>query len=319
MCIRRKKRYPTTQTKSTKTQTTKKTKRQGCCVRCIRKICGFFCRRIKRRIKKKIINVVTPDFDQYDITGIDIDVLKTKYSPNIDSMYIENFKETVKSTLGRLDVDDIKQKFVDNLDRFSLKKLASVVTLFKNKKKFSKINMSLKDLDLIDGLEFEDLKKKFSIKGSKEKLLEKLIHDYKKGDLSAAGSMSNKSKYNELKKLDKEQLHKMLETYAEKSKNNRLSIAEAIIGNLKTNTSLSSLKRGLFDKVLESFKKGDLSKSATSKICKLDVKKLSKKEISIIIKKFQEQEKKKRRVTFARPSKLEEFKSAVGSYFGKAY
>lgn len=87
-------------------------------------------------------------------------------------------------------------------------------------RKNSKVSLSAwsGDIELIKGANVEELNKKFSFKGSKALLLDKMVHDYSK-HVSLTG-LKEKSKF-EINKLTKEQVETMLEDYERKLKKDK--------------------------------------------------------------------------------------------------
>ncbi|XP_021206200.1 uncharacterized protein LOC110385869 [Bombyx mori] len=267
-------------TKQTQTQRRKRKPRKrkkNCCTRCVLGICNWFCRRIKRRIRRKLFGPPKINLEEFETADVNFDAIKDYFPEKKLSNQIKNL---------------------------------SVLTIFKNHKKLSKLNISLSHLDLIEGLEAEDLKKKFSIKGSRGTLLEQMVEDYKKGNLSSAG-LSDKSKFN-FKKLDKDRINSMLDAYKEQKMKSKISLKLLNVNELKRKHSLSTSKEKILQKVIADYKKGKISQTAMVSLQRLRSKKLSKEELNKILQNYEKTQKKKRITLFPGLSKISEFKSAIG-------
>lgn len=169
------------------------------------------------------------------------------------------------------------------------------MTLYKNYKPFSKTNISLNHFRLIKGLEANDLKKKFAVRGSKEKILEQFLEDYKKGNLSSS-IMSNKFNF---KKIDKNQLNKLLDTYTRKKLNkpkSLLSLTSVNFDDIKKRLSIRNTNEKSLDKLIADYQRENLSKSGLSNMRKLDFNNLNKKRVSHILEDLKLHQRKNKKV-----------------------
>lgn len=196
----------------------------------------------------------------------------------MESIY--NFSKKLKPEYAAL-------KFNALLDKFK-KKPPSVKTFFRNKKYSSRL--SIKNLDLLEGKNVEDILKKYPLSPSKTKALDKMIVDYRKGNLSLSGSTT--SKYNK-KSLNKEKLDKLIDDYeeAKKKKRNSLSLKiidklkELDVAELKKKFSWTSSKGKLYNKMVEDYKDRKISLSKDKS--KFDPTNMSKEKINKILKDYE--------------------------------
>lgn len=173
-----------------------------------------------------------------------------------------------------MNLGSIRDKLTGHKSQKSLYKKNSKNIIIENKIKLSKINN--KDLEQIRDLNVNDLKKRYSITGSKLKLLGGMVTDYKEGQLSLSeppGIFSKK------KKLDKERLNQMLKDYDTAKKKRDLEEVQKNADDLKKNLVKSKSKRRILDKMVEDLHTGKISKAEIFKN-KLDPKKMSKEQIN---------------------------------------
>lgn len=168
-------------------------------------------------------------------------------------------------------------------------KTLSVTTIFRNKIKRSKINVN--DIELIEGMEASQLKKRFSVSRSKAKLLEKMVDDFKRGKLSLPG-LSHKSKF-DAKSLDKVLLNRMIVQYDERSKAKHIEEAKQTAAVMKKKFKMSKHDANRLENVLVDINKG---KGAHVDLVKdvLDPKHLTKQRLEKFINKYEEAKKKNR-------------------------
>ncbi|XP_060805704.1 uncharacterized protein LOC132902872 [Amyelois transitella] len=189
--------------------------------------------------------------------------------------------------------------------RLSIKN-APVEILFRNKKSLTLPNPSLKNLQLIDGFTASELKRKFFVPGSKTKILEELVKEYKKGNLSMSG-ISKTSKYKE-QELDQEKLNKIIRQYKKVRKKSIASINEMKYSDkdsLKRKFSLAGSKGRVFTEMIEDFRNGKISLTKLTH-SKTYPKKFNKDQMNELLKVY-EDSKKRKRVYF--PSKVLTIKS----------
>lgn len=175
------------------------------------------------------------------------------------------------------------------------KPIPSILTIYRNKKKRLS-RLSIKDLDLLEGKNVSGLLKKYSLSPSKAKTLDKMVVDYRKGNLSLSGSTTSKYKN---KKLNKEKLEKIIQNYEEAKRKRRNSLSLRIIdkindmdvAELKRKFSWSSSKRKLYSQMMESYKDDKFSLSKISNKADFDPKKLSKSKIDELLKDYEEKQK----------------------------
>nr|XP_021190495.2 uncharacterized protein LOC110376364 isoform X2 [Helicoverpa armigera] len=169
----------------------------------------------------------------------------------------------------------------------------SVISLFRSNMNQSKLN--IRDIELIDGMDANDLKKRFSVSGANAKILEEMVADYKDGRLSLAG-MSHKSKFND-KWLDKTRLNRMIKEYDEVRRKKDL---EDILDNarqLKKKFSLTKSEACNLDKVMKELNNGKGSKLELVQTL-FDPNRLTKDRVQDIVKQYREGKKKKRGLSY---------------------
>lgn len=222
-------------------------KKLTCRQRCARRCRRFCCNRIKRCFKKKIFGVPDPKLGEYEVAGVDLGELKSK---------------------------------------LKLRESATILTLFQRALniKDSKWNTSIKNIDLIEGLGMNDLKKQFSIKGSKEKVLKNMVNDYKRGRLSL--SNIQKSKY-DVRNLSKNQLHNMINDYVT-AQNEKYADLNA--DDLKKKFNVQKSQTKVLEKMVDDFKNGKLSATAFSKHG-FEPKNLNKEKLNTMLQKYTEDQK----------------------------
>ena len=167
----------------------------------------------------------------------------------------------------------------------------SITTIFKNKIHPSKIQ--IKDVKMLEGVRAKDLKKQFSVTGSKAKLLDQLVADYKGGKLSSLGMARKKPS----KPLDKKQLNQMIESYAKSSKKRDYDQAKKNAHQLKKKFNLDKDQAKRLDSVIEKFNKGNGSKLQLANTL-LDSNKISKHRLQKLIDRYEEGRKRKRGVSY---------------------
>ncbi|XP_047030604.1 uncharacterized protein LOC124637919 [Helicoverpa zea] len=186
--------------------------------------CKLKCQRwilskFERCLRKKIFGHVFPKLADYEFMGMDLESLQD-------------------SVTGKTS------------DKSLNKKVAAA-----NKIKLAKVDM--KDIEKIKGISANDLKKRYSIKGSKLKMLEGMVTDYNDGNLS----FSQKSrKPSSTKQLTKEQLNEILKDYDTAKKK---TVADEIQKNAKDLKKIvkTQSQRQLLDNVLEDLKKESVQSS----------------------------------------------------------
>ncbi|XP_028174958.1 uncharacterized protein LOC114363439, partial [Ostrinia furnacalis] len=193
-----------------------------------------------------------------------------------------------ESISNKFDNNYAAMKFSAILSLFKKKpkKPPSVVTFYRNKKRLSRL--SIKDLDLLEGKNVEDIIKKYPLTPSKTKALDKMIVDYRKGNLSLSGSTTSKYKK---KKLNKDKLEKLITDYEEAKKKRRNSLSLRIIdkfkeldvAELKKKFSLTSSKGKLYNQMIEDYKDKKVSLSRLSNKSKFDPKNMSKEKLNKIL------------------------------------
>ncbi|CAG9563950.1 unnamed protein product [Danaus chrysippus] len=109
-----------------------------------------------------------------------------------------------------------------NLNKLEKQDIDNLITYYnKQKKRRSKVSegkISLKNLELMNVIDNEGMKKKFSLTNSRQILLTDMIEDYKKGKFKLSDMPDNLK--SDMKKLDKQNLNKILDYY-NKNKNNK--------------------------------------------------------------------------------------------------
>lgn len=238
----------------------------------MRKIGRYCCKRIKRCVKKKVFGVPEPKLHEYEIAGVNLGNLKDNILPSK--------RGSVNST--------------------------------SNKAKGKNRTMSmlyLKDLELIEGMNANELTKKFSVSPSKAKVLDKLLEDYKKGHLSVA-ALSDKPRLKQKKKLNKEKLNKMIQDYEDlkkrrKSRSLKLidKLKEMDPTELKKKFSLSSSRQRIFTHMVDDYRNRKLSFSKLSNKPKFSVRKISKGQVNQMLQEY-ETNKKKLKLPFSFHNKL---------------
>lgn len=174
----------------------------------------------------------------------------------------------------------------------------SVDILYKNNLRKSKL--SLKNIDLIEGFSAKDLKKKFSIKGSKQNVLENMVNDYKKGNLSLS-RLPNKSKF-DVRQLDEDKMKTMLQDYEMIQKRIKEN-ADLNADDIKRKFSLTGSRGKVLDKMVADYKMGKASATGLSAKSKFDPNKLNKEQITDMLKKYEAAQKGRKRVSFLEKSK----------------
>lgn len=190
-------------------------------------------------------------------------------------------------------IDKIKKKKQPSLT--GVKKEPSILSIFRKKQRLSKISM--RDIDLLEGKNVKDLLKKYPLSSSQTKALDRLVSDYKKGNVSLSGSTTSKTKK---KKLDKDKLEKIIKEYEEARQKKRNSLSLRIIDKfkeldvteLKKKFSLTNSKGIVYDKMMEDYKKGRMSFSQWSNKSKFDPRTISKGRISKLLSAYQAKDKK---------------------------
>lgn len=180
-------------------------------------------------------------------------------------------------------------KFNKILDKFKKGShpVPSVITLYKDKKKRLS-RLSIKDLDLLEGKNVPDLLKKYPLTPSKTKVLDKLVKDYRKGNLSLSGSTTSKYKR---KKLNKDKLNKIIEDYEEAKKKKRNSLSLRIIdkfkdldvSELKRKFSWTSSREKLYNQMINDYYDRKISLSNLSNKSRFDPSRLSKGKINKLL------------------------------------
>lgn len=155
--------------------------------------------------------------------------------------------------------------------------------------------MNVKDIELIEGMEAHELKKRFSVTGSKARVLEGMVADYKRGRLSLPG-LSHKSKFED-KILDRARLHQMIKEYDEGKRKNDLEEVRKNAKELKKKFSMTASQGKQLDKVVDDLSKGNGSKLHLAKNL-LDPKKLTKERVNKLIKQYEEAQRQRRGISY---------------------
>lgn len=185
---------------------------------------------------------------------------------------------------------EVNVLFTRLIKKLPVKKKFSITTLYRNKESFTRENISIKNLELLDEIESYQLKDQFAIKGSKLAVLDNLLRDYKKGHVSVAGN----SKYSKFRDrvLNKRILNAILKEYKNKMKNiNQKSVDVEQLKNLdkkdlKTTLAMTASKGKLFDKWIEEYKAEKISLSGF-RGSKKRPKKINRIEMDNILEKYQ--------------------------------
>lgn len=148
---------------------------------------------------------------------------------------------------------------------------------------------------MLKGADARQLKKQFSVTGSKAKLLEKMVDDYRRGRISVSG-LSRKSKFN-AKRLDKAQLNKMLKQYDKGSRERNIEEAKKNAAIMKKKYSMSQSEADELERVLVELSKGKGSHVELVRNL-LDPKKLTKERIEKFITKYKEAQRKHRGLSY---------------------
>lgn len=148
---------------------------------------------------------------------------------------------------------------------------------------------------MLEGFDAHELKRRFSITGSRAKILEGMVADYNRGELSLPG-MSHKSKFDN-KSLDKARLHRMIEQYDEGKRSRHIREARYNASILKKKFHMSSSQTRKLQKLMVELEKG---KGSNVKLVKnlLNPEKCSKNHVEKLIKQYEEGQKKKRGLSY---------------------
>lgn len=191
----------------------------------------------------------------------------------------------------------LKSKLNINKKRSSLTNQSAKILFKKN---LRKSKLSVKNIDLIEGFSAKDLKKKFSITGSKQHVLENMVNDYKKGNLSLS-RLPNKSNF-DARKLDKEQLNTMLQDYEMIQKRIKEN-ADLNADDLKRKFSVTGSRGKVVEKMVADYKMGKASATGLSVKSKFDPNKLNKEQFNDMLKKYETAQKDRKRISFLEQSK----------------
>lgn len=133
---------------------------------------------------------------------------------------------------------------------------------------------------MLNDIVLGELKKKYSIKGSNEKILNNMITDYQKGTLSLSQFQNSNVDF---QNLNKKQIHKMLKDYeaAQKKK-----YADLDVKDLKKKFDVTKSQEKDLDKMVEDLKKGKLSATVITEANVIDPKKLDQDKINSMIQKY---------------------------------
>lgn len=192
-------------------------------------------------------------------------------------------------------------------DKIFTSKTRSLTSLLKENRKMTKLY--LPDLDLIKGMNANDLGKKYSVSPSKAKVLDKLVEDYKKGRLSVS-AMHDKPKFKS-RKLSKDKLNKLIENYDE-IKNRRKTRSSKIIeklremdpAELKKKFSLTSSRHRVLEHMVNDYKKRKVSFSKLSNKSQFSPRRMSKGQVKQMMQHYEEQKQKRLKLPFSLPSNL---------------
>lgn len=169
----------------------------------------------------------------------------------------------------------------------------SIIFIFKNKIKVSKINV--KHVELIEGMDADSIKQRFSIKGSKAKILENMVTDYKDGKLSLPG-LSHKSKFDE-KILNKSRIIQIITDYESAKKQREIEDINKSVDKLKKKFDLSLSRTTILDNLFNNLKKGTLENLQLFRK-KLDSKSMDKDKFNDLFAQYQAADKYSRGISF---------------------
>lgn len=175
--------------------------------------------------------------------------------------------------------------------------------------------MTVKNVDLIEGFSAKDLQKKFSITGSKQTVLENMVADFKKGNLSTS-RLPNKSKF-DVRQLDKNQMKTILKDYEMIQK--RIKNNEDLNANdIKKKFSITGSREKVLEKMVADYKMGKASTTGLSVKSKFDPNKLNKEEMNNMLKKYEAAQKDRKRVSFLNQS-TNKFQNIIDEVKNKEY
>lgn len=143
---------------------------------------------------------------------------------------------------------------------------------------------NVKILDALRNFSITEVKRKFSIKGSKVNILNQMIDDFKAGKLTELNIQPNKSNI-DVSKIDKEQVNEILEDYQQMQK--RAKDNEKLdAGELKEKFNISGTKAKILDEFVEDLRKENPSVASIAIKRTFDPDNTDKKKMLQILKKY---------------------------------
>ncbi|KAF9424886.1 hypothetical protein HW555_000187 [Spodoptera exigua] len=168
----------------------------------------------------------------------------------------------------------------------------SITSLFKNKNNKSKL--AIKDIDLIEGMEANDLMKLYTVSEPKVPLLEMMVADYKRGRFSIPGA-STKQKKKKIA-LDQAKLDQMINEYDEEVRKKDLEEIQNNAETLKKKFALSNAQVLKLDNIVQELHQGKSYQLDIATVL-LDPKDLTKEQFHSLIKEYEDTQVKKSRLS----------------------
>lgn len=150
----------------------------------------------------------------------------------------------------------------------------------------------------------KELKKRFSVTGSRAKVLEGMVADYKRGKLSLPG-LSHKSKFDD-KPLNKDRLNRMIQKYDtvnKKSRKKDIAEAQKYVKTLKKRFNMTQSQADKLNELVIELNQGKGSNVDLVKTL-LDPNKLTKERVEKFINQYEEAEKKNRGLSYIKLSTI---------------
>nr|XP_053614359.1 putative autophagy-related protein 11 [Plodia interpunctella] len=249
----------------------KKRKKDTCCYKYgpkawIRKLNNCIYRRLKRRLKRKVFGISELGFTSD--TKKSKKKSSTEKSGILNKYALRNTSFASASELTSKSKDYFNQKY--NERELDINNLDKIKNLYDNMRKKS-IN-----LDNYKNIDADELKRKFSLSGSKAKVYNKLFE--KKGKISLT-ELTQTKVYEKTKK----------------SKNNVINIdnfKNMDKDELKRKLSLSGSEAKVFNKMVDDYRKGKISLTDLTQ-SKNEPKKLNKEKVDEMLKLYDEKKKTK--------------------------
>lgn len=163
--------------------------------------------------------------------------------------------------------------------------------------KSHKPKLTIKDIELLEGMEVNNMKKRFAVTGPKANILEMMVADYKRGRFSSQGtSHKPKPTTSTPKALDKATLDQMIKDYDEEIRKKDLEEIQKNADDLKKRFAMPEAEGIKFDNIVKELYKGKGSQLDLTAAL-LDPKKLTKEQLNTLIKEYEDSQVKKKRLS----------------------